>query len=1461
MLCKNTLRNKVIAFLIFCTIIGTLFLVLKNEGKIGETIQKKFTSIQSQGYLAEGENEGESEENKENEEAKVYSINMLVNELNKAEGVSVSGTKIKIEVPEGLTFGVYNVQTDEEILPDEDEKYEVPEDGAKFKIDGVEEKVYDIILVQAETAEEYTSTFQSATIEIDAQNGELKTFVKEIVKNIKGQEEIIAGSEENTAIFAYEDEENHNVKIKDNEDTVIYYYIGSAKEELSEEELNEVEWQIYNKENGLEINKNCIVYSKSKYKTGEYSEISKDYVTNIDKVAPKIEIETKTEKEDIETSIRVTIEDEETDEYGASGIVAYAITEKTKYEDETEDENVTEGENATEGENVTEGENATEGENVTEGENATEGENVTEGENTTEDENINKEENELEEEEPQYIECEKTTKLEKEIGGITKNGTYYLWAKDAIGNVSKKEFEITNINTAAIILSSPYEELNGTEYESLNNLVTALKTANSEILENTENTGNVENSENTENSLEENSTLEDSSIQNVSLLQKVIAMSTENKKVIIQMVHNIENESVVLDDENEEIVLDLNGYTIASSNESEATITVESGNLQVVDNKYKISDYIEDEEKSAYLEEQYSANTDQNGKIYNSNYTAIEVKEGAVLTIGEDDKTVSIVSPVIEGKEKGILNEGELNYYDGIIIGKSTIDGDITLTPAAYDPTTSETEEEGILQTYLVKASGVEALIGRTRYEKIENAVAVANNEVGTEEDQVEIDVVTDIVIDEDRGTTDETGAIIAAGSLLIDEDKNIKLDLNGYSITNTTSDYVIKNSGKLEIIDSSVDETEETTVVGKIFSTTSSAIYNDETGILTIGEKDGEVNTESPNISGNDYGIYNNQGTINFYDGIIEGKEGQSIYGNPSNIEEDCYIKKYKNGGSEEYEVESGKEIVILKPYEIAMVKSTGKIYSSLAKALPNTINEDTITLLYSTTIKEDKESLEIPSEKDITLDLAGYTITAYNENTFVNNGNLTITDSCESKSGRIGALKDVFVKNNEEGTLEIESGILVMQGYSTNDKSFIVNYGKFKMIDGQIGASGYLGAICNRGKGIIEVIGGTINGIYNDDTGIVKVTGGTITGINYGINNNGTGTIEVTGGTITTSSYGIYNNSTGTIEVTGGTIKCTYASSDYPGIYNAGLGKIEVTGGTVASSGYYGIYNEGAGTIEVTGGTITGSWYGLFNDSTGMLKISGGTISGGTSGIYNHNTGIVEVTDGNISGDDDGIYNIGTGTVKIIGGIITSNKYGIYNNETGTVEVTGGTITGSIYGIFDNSTGIVEVTDGTITGDKYGIYNIRKGTINVTGGTITGDTGGIYNEVGTVEITGGSITTSNDSSSSTYGIYNEDSGIIKITEGTIAGYYGIYNKSTGTVEVAGGTITASLYGILNETGTITITEGTITGSYGIYNKGTGTVEVAGGTITASLYGILNETGTITITEGTITVTGVRNI
>ena len=314
----------------------------------------------------------------------------------------------------------------------------------------------------------------------------------------------------------------------------------------------------------------------------------------------------------------------------------------------------------------------------------------------------------------------------------------------------------------------------------------------------------------------------------------------------IQVIHEIENETNFID--NKYVRIDLNGYEVCTYDDQNANITVRSGALTVINSK-------------------------EEGRIVNKRGKGIEVFENATFTLGKNDGEVSFVAPVIEGITKGIINFGNFRFFDGIVKGKITIDGLVTDTPELYEPVTPATSNQ-IKETSLARITDVEAFIGKTRYAKLEQAIEAANNTKGTPEEQIEIDVVTDLTKD----------AII-----LIDDTKNIKLDLNGHKITTTAEDYIFENHGKFEVIDSGkkgmVDDVETVDKIGKIESITQGIIINTQNGYVKL--TGGTFSTTK-----NPYVIYGNSNSTTFVE------DGATISGlNCIYIEENAELTI--NGGT----------------------------------------------------------------------------------------------------------------------------------------------------------------------------------------------------------------------------------------------------------------------------------------------------------------------------------------------------------------------------------------------------------------------------------------------------------------------------------------------------------------------------------------------------------------------------------
>lgn len=175
-----------------------------------------------------------------------------------------------------------------------------------------------------------------------------------------------------------------------------------------------------------------------------------------------------------------------------------------------------------------------------------------------------------------------------------------------------------------------------------------------------------------------------------------------------------------------------------------------------------------------------------------------------------------------------------------------------------------------------------------------------------------------------------------------------------------------------------------------------------------------------------------------------------------------------------------------LVKPSEkavAAVVKPGGDVatFAKLADALA-AADDATVQLLTDVT-----ESVVIPADKTITLDLAGHTLsggTAKGKAAITNNGALTIKDSSEDGSGRIiredNGQPSYYVIDNQ-GTMTVESGTVYNNSGDYKSGSSLVRNGGVK------------------NEAVLNIKGGTFEQekfivIKNDDYGILNMTGGVI-------------------------------------------------------------------------------------------------------------------------------------------------------------------------------------------------------------------------------------------------------------------------------------------------------------------------------------------------------------------------------
>ena len=281
-----------------------------------------------------------------------------------------------------------------------------------------------------------------------------------------------------------------------------------------------------------------------------------------------------------------------------------------------------------------------------------------------------------------------------------------------------------------------------------------------------------------------------------------------------------------------------------------------------------------------------------------------------------------------------------------------------------------------------------------------------------------------------------------------------------------------------------------------------------------------------------------------------------------------------------------------LVKPSEkavAAVVKPSGDVatFAKLADALA-AADGATVQLLTDVT-----ESVVIPADKTITLDLAGHTLsggTAKGKAAITNNGALTIKDSSEDGSGRIiredNGQPSYYVIDNQ-GTMTVESGTVYNNSGDYKSGSSLVRNGGVK------------------NEAVLNIKGGTFEQeklivIKNDDYGILNMTGGVIK----------TGASKQIDGKEYTSS-GVQN--WGQAVLSGGRIDGAIWTSAWSNDLDAPktviTGDVSVKGDVILER-----HDKGVGKIpemSIKGGQFEVREWKVDNSGV-LLKISGGTYEG---------------------------------------------------------------------------------------------------------------------------------------------------------------------------------------------------------------------------------------------------------
>ncbi|MCR4581352.1 MAG: hypothetical protein K5666_02445 [Bacilli bacterium] len=863
---------------------------------------------------------------------------------------------------------------------------------------------------------------------------------------------------------------------------------------------------------------------------------------------------------------------------------------------------------------------------------------------------------------------------------ITDNGDYYITLKDNAGNSKQVTIQVTNIselpdNYSLIILNSPVASLNGSLYRTFDELTNALHA----------------------NGLD------------------------KDDEVLVQVVNDISGQSGTFNDIN--VVLDLNGHTI-QTNKHDSVFNVQSdGKLKIDDFKYNIGDYVS---ASSWNGQPYSefSSGDGNGTIIGSKNNAVNIESGGEFIVGTDN-TIDIAhvevpdqhTPSIDGKNKGVYNRGTFKFFDGVITAPLPVDDAIDETPYIYDPSIVLTEDQTKQQLTLAKVTGIEALIGRTRFTYLEDAIEAANTRYGLNGEQVKIDLIADI-------TRSQT--------IVFDDTKNIHLELNGHSLNSTTS--TLTNYGRL-VITSAAE--------GSLITSSAHDIINKAGAYLSIN------GVKISNSTKNYFPIYQEVGAELVIEGgeYYQTKSGCNVYNEGGKVT----VNGGKMGGSyysSDY------------PYNSPPAYGGNSIYSITAastevdEVLDNDFMDD---LYYGYFVKDDNGVYQPQSYNRY----AGY------EDYVV----FDLSDKPEYEYYRISY--DVEGRNVPSGS-SIYGGYTVLK--TTNSAPNRSQTGAFGKVTGTVekttvtksfqgGKTYYLYLGYDR-RNVNTAGTNEYYGISNARFERVKtanpvtvVNGGTLSGASYVIYNNSANDDAVT------LNGGLVTGAAGCVYIQYGTATVNNLEPNSRALYAQKGGKIVVNGGTF---GGVQIWNGSAIINDGTLGTVT-STNTLVADEID-ITINGGTITN----VYNY--GHMTIKDATIDYlKHDSPYDLTVNNVTFTKNIdiaatatgnVTINKASLsYTRDNGQydyfaiqkngnldltinnmdIEIAGTTQTSSsnvwkIVGLYNTGAGTITLDNFKVNNTHrvsnkettYAIYNAAENTI------ILGNPDGEYHE-NTVDLYGG--------------------------------------------------------------------------------------------------------------------------
>ena len=801
---------------------------------------------------------------------------------------------------------------------------------------------------------------------------------------------------------------------------------------------------------------------------------------------------------------------------------------------------------------------------------------------------------------------------------------------------------------------------------------------------------------------------------------------------IIKLLRNITTfataETIEISD-NKNVILDLNGYTI---NQGNKPLINNNGTLTLRDSSDTTTDSYGNVKYKGQIITSNGTIINNNGSfIFESGTITSDVQVDNLIT-NTNNMTINNGYVTVSGRSSDlIINSGILTINDGRFCTEDFIQSIVNNKVGA-----TLTINGG---KYYKNGDGIEITNEGTAYIYGGNFTAIENLIYNKETGVAKIDGLTGVSVEwlTNYGTMDISNSSIGEnymynyatlnltnvtllyGSIQNSNDVG-EINING----GTYNGKISANSGKLSIIDGTFNKTIRNwrgtvNIRGGKFV---SGVNNAGSGTINIGTKgditdSGELNVsiDNPNITNTTYGVINtNGGIVNLYDGIISGTT-DAINGTINEVEDGYEIISDTT--------DDGKKSKYLSRLPVAEVESTGDTYYTLQEAIDAATNsKEVIKLLRRFTTLNTLETTNISEDKDIILDLNGYTLEQNNENFLLNNGTLKITDSSEDNTGKIVMYTNKSIENN--GVMVIENiNISVNKALS----NLINNNDSLKVNNVKINSSNNISNFINN-SGVLEMNVGEYsisNGtfIYNLSSGSITMDSITTTGNNSLIIVNNSGTSNNVKILNSNFSGRVINSESGTI-VIDNLVSTSEVNNNKTGVIN------------ISNSNIRSVYNSN-GIVDLNTVTVNG----IIAGGSGTTNINGMILNSGS--IVNRNSHVINIYDASVENNWNAIYNNNAGSIiNIYGGSFNSTKQNTISN-TGTINIYGGTIT-STTGNSITNTGTVNIgsKDGNvstempiITGKTYGVSNGDSGKVNFYDGIVSGESGAFSGTINEVE------------------------------------------------------------------------------------------------------------------------------